>query len=202
MPAALIGWLLLAVGGVGLYSVATNKRITDVFAHSLKPGIAVKPIDPGYIVSTTDSGTTAASSPGGSTYNSQVPTGSAASTAIAYAQAQLGKSYIFGTAGPNHFDCSGLTMQAIKAAGGPLLPHNSWAQWVATRSRAIPFTGTIPPGALVFYGTGGKTALIHHVALSIGGGNMIEAPHTGDVVKVAAITSVSGLCAATLPLGA
>ncbi len=103
------------------------------------------------------------------------PSGGAA-TAVAYARAQLGKPYVFATAGPDTFDCSGLTMAAW-AAAGVRMPHYSGSQ--ATMFAKVGWDQLQPGDIVVFYGD------LHHVGLYIGGGMMIHAPQTGDVVKIA-----------------
>jgi peptidoglycan DL-endopeptidase CwlO len=105
--------------------------------------------------------------------------GGGAATAIAYARAQLGKPYRYAAAGPDAFDCSGLTMRAWGAAGVSM-PHYSGAQY--TRFPKVPLNA-MQPGDLVFWGPGGS----EHVGLYIGGGQMIAAPRTGDVVKIQAV---------------
>ena len=104
-----------------------------------------------------------------------------AALAIQYALAQQGKSYVWGSTGPRTFDCSGLTMRAWQA-GGVSLEHSSRQQYkqVTKVSRSA-----MEPGDLVFYG--GSAATIHHVALYIGGGQVVHAPESGDVVKVASV---------------
>lgn len=100
--------------------------------------------------------------------------GSVASIAIAAAQSQLGVPYVWGGASPGGgFDCSGLTMWAYGRAGISL-PHYTGAQ--ERVGRVVPLS-QIQPGDLVFYWNGG------HVALYVGGGSVIHAPHTGDVVR-------------------
>jgi peptidoglycan DL-endopeptidase CwlO len=117
---------------------------------------------------------------GGPAPSANVPVnGGGASAAIAYARAQLGKPYCYAGAGPACFDCSGLTMRAWGAAGVSM-PHYSGAQY--SRFPKVPL-GAMQPGDLVFWGPGGSD----HVALYIGGGQMIAAPHTGDVVKIQAV---------------
>ncbi len=106
---------------------------------------------------------------------------------IAFARAQLGKPYVWAGAGPNVWDCSGLTMVAWRQAGVNL-SHYAPTQYTATAHIPI---AQLQPGDLVFYGTSGATS--HHVALYIGGGMMIQAPHTGDVVKISSIYSMSDL---------
>jgi cell wall-associated NlpC family hydrolase len=105
--------------------------------------------------------------------------GGGAAAAIAYARAQLGKPYCFAGAGPSCFDCSGLTMRAWGAAGVSM-PHYSGAQY--SMFPHVPLNA-MQPGDLVFWGPGGS----QHVGLYIGGGQMIAAPHTGDVVKIQAV---------------
>lgn len=117
--------------------------------------------------------------PGPLTRPPPVASASGAQAALAYARAQLGKPYVYGAAGPNSFDCSGLTMRAW-AAGGVSLPHNAAAQYGTVRH--IPF-GSLQPGDLVF------ESGLGHVGIYIGGGQMIAAPHSGDVVKISAMWS-------------
>ena len=101
---------------------------------------------------------------------------SGASAAIAEARRQIGKPYSYGAAGPNSFDCSGLTMWAWRA-GGRSLPHSSQSQY-ASLPHVNP--SSAQPGDLFFFGSP-----IHHVGLYIGGGQMIEAPHSGTTVRYA-----------------
>lgn len=110
------------------------------------------------------------SSSGGS---SGAPT-SAAGQAVAYAKAQLGKPYVWSTEGPGTFDCSGLTMAAWRSAGVSI-PRVSRAQYGIGRHVS---RSALEPGDLVFFGSP-----IHHVGMYVGGGMMIEAPYTGQVVR-------------------
>ncbi|MFL6109997.1 MAG: C40 family peptidase, partial [Catenulispora sp.] len=114
----------------------------------------------------------------------QMPKGTSdeAKAAIEFARKQLGEPYVWAAAGPNAWDCSGLTMMAWRQ-GGIFLPHYSAAQYQQT----VHITAAqLKPGDLVFWGTSPNT--IHHVALYIGKQDgvdvIIQAPHTGDVVKV------------------
>jgi cell wall-associated NlpC family hydrolase len=99
--------------------------------------------------------------------------------AIAYAKAQLGKPYQWGAAGPDSFDCSGLTLQAW-ARGGKSLPHYSVAQFAQSTRVSM---ADARPGDLLFWSSNGAPSGIHHVALYLGGGQFIEAPHTGANVR-------------------
>ena len=75
--------------------------------------------------------------------------GNGAQRAVAYAKAQLGKPYLWAAAGPNAFDCSGLTMMAW-APGGKSLPHWSVAQFQQSTRIGV---GSLRPGDLVFWGS-------------------------------------------------
>ena len=111
------------------------------------------------------------------------PSASAAQRAIDYARAQLGKPYQWGAAGPDAFDCSGLTMRAWQA-GGENLPH-----WSVAQARAVTRVSyaNIRPGDLVFWSDDGQASGTYHVGLYIGGGKMIHAPRPGKVVEVQSV---------------
>jgi cell wall-associated NlpC family hydrolase len=98
--------------------------------------------------------------------------------AVAYAAAQLGKPYVYAGAGPDVFDCSGLTMMAWKQAGVSM-QHGSQSQYMSFPH--IPLD-QLQPGDLVFFGDSGPTN--HHVGMVIGPGIMIDAPHTGAFVEI------------------
>lgn len=112
--------------------------------------------------------------------NLPAPSGGAAG-AIAYAQAQIGKPYVYAGDGPGSFDCSGLTMMAW-AQGGVGMSHGSQSQWASFPKVPIP---QLQPGDLVFFGSSGPSN--HHVGIYIGNGTMIEAPHTGAFVRYSSI---------------
>jgi peptidoglycan DL-endopeptidase CwlO len=108
---------------------------------------------------------------------------SGAQAAIAFARAQLGEPYVWGAAGPNAWDCSGLTMGAW-GAGGRSLPHYSVAQY----EQSTPISASsLQPGDLLFWGSSSDPSSIFHVALYIGAGQMIHAPRTGEPVQVASM---------------
>jgi peptidoglycan DL-endopeptidase CwlO len=104
-----------------------------------------------------------------------------ASTAIAFALREVGKPYVWGGTGPNTYDCSGLMLRAFQAAGINL-PRVSRQQFYAG--------GHVPvqqaqPGDLLFYATDpSDPSTIHHVTLYLGDGQMVEAPYTGEQVRV------------------
>jgi cell wall-associated NlpC family hydrolase len=101
-----------------------------------------------------------------------------AQVAVDTAKAQIGKPYRYAGAGPDSFDCSGLT-QFAWAAAGVSLPHSSRAQYASLPHVAME---ELAPGDLVFYGSP-----IHHVGVYVGNGAYVHAPQTGDTVKVASI---------------
>lgn len=98
-----------------------------------------------------------------------------AGAAVDAALSQVGKPYQWGAAGPSSYDCSGLTMWAW-AHAGVALPHNSGMQYNATPRVA---RSDWEPGDLLFFGSP-----IHHVAMYIGNGQMVEAPYSGQQVRV------------------
>jgi cell wall-associated NlpC family hydrolase len=100
--------------------------------------------------------------------------------AIATAEAQIGKPYQWGGAGPNSYDCSGLVMVAW-AAGGVQFPHLAQDQYDMTARLQI---SQLLPGDLVFFGTPDN---VGHVGLYIGGGEMVDAPETGQNVQIQSI---------------
>lgn len=91
--------------------------------------------------------------------------GGPAGTAIKFACSQIGKRYVFATAGPNTYDCSGLVLAAW-AKAGVYLPHQSRAQRAVTTSIS---RSQLQVGDLVFY-----YSPIHHVALYIGKVNGVD----------------------------
>lgn len=90
-----------------------------------------------------------------------------AAAAVAYAKAQVGKGYRFATAGPDTFDCSGLTAAAW-ARGGVSLVRYSGAQYQQTIRIG---RGDLQPGDLIFYGPNASD----HVAMYVGGGMVVSA---------------------------
>jgi cell wall-associated NlpC family hydrolase len=114
------------------------------------------------------------------------PPNQVVATAIAYAQQQIGKPYLWGGTGPDAFDCSGLVMMSYLTAGVSIA-RTSEAQW-ATEVR-VP-AGQEEPGDLVFFaGSDGTVSSPGHVGLVIGHGMMIEAYATGFPIRVASYTN-------------
>jgi cell wall-associated NlpC family hydrolase len=113
-------------------------------------------------------------------------TSSQVATAIAYAKAQLGKAYVFGAAGPNAFDCSGLMMASYSAAGVYIGGHSVRWQWdYLTGEGHTAALSQARPGDILFYHNG--TDGYYHDAMYIGGGMMLEAPNPSATVRIVAV---------------
>ena len=111
-----------------------------------------------------------------------VPTTAAVrgAAAVAFAKAQLGKPYKYGSSGPGSFDCSGLTLSAWKAAG-VTLPRTSQQQFAIGTKVA---KADLRPGDLVFFYSSKPT----HVAIYVGDGVLIHAPRAGKDVEYSKLT--------------
>lgn len=103
------------------------------------------------------------------------PSSGGAQAAIAFARAQIGDPYVWGGAGPDSWDCSGLTMGAW-ARGGKSLPHYSVAQYEQSTPISI---DELRPGDLIFWGSSSDPSSIYHEAIYTGNGMMVHAPRTG-----------------------
>ncbi|MEN9687496.1 MAG: hypothetical protein RL381_508 [Actinomycetota bacterium] len=115
--------------------------------------------------------------------------------AVAYAKKQVlaRKPYIWGTQGPNSFDCSGLVFASYRAAG------LSWPNWdrlnsalYAGYTKHVALT-ELQPGDLLFYSYKGTISTIHHITIYAGGGMMWEANSKGRGLLYSNIYSVKGL---------
>lgn len=121
-----------------------------------------------------------------------------AAMAIATARTRLGAPYVWGGSGPDVFDCSGL-VQWSYAHAGLQLPRVAADQYNVGQHVDL---NQLEPGDLLFWATDiSNPATIHHVAMYIGGGMMIAAPHTGTVVQIQPVY-LSGYIGATRPYAA
>ena len=102
-----------------------------------------------------------------------------AGAAIGFARAQIGEPYRWGAAGPSAWDCSGLTMGAWQR--GRQVPART-TPWRSTKQSTPISPGSLQPGDLLFWGSSSSPSSIYHVALYVGGGQMIHAPRTGRPV--------------------
>ena len=132
---------------------------------------------------------------GGAPTADMTPPNPTVATMLAAAKSKLGDPYLWGGTGPDAYDCSGLTQFAYGAAGIPL-PRVAADQWNVGTHVGL---AELLPGDLLFWATDTTDpTTIHHVAIYIGGGMMIAAPHTGDVVKVEPVY-MDGFIGATRP---
>ncbi len=147
-------------------SVADLLAVNGLQRHSV--------IHPGTTLKVPAGGHVPAGAP--ATGNSQVD------TVIAFARAQLGEPYRFNAAGPDAWDCSGLTLAAY-AKIGVKLPHYSAAQ--AKLGTAVDWRNSpIRPGDLVFLESSKGSGVISHVGIAISATQWIQAPQAGDVVRI------------------
>ncbi len=105
--------------------------------------------------------------------------GPVANRAIGFAAGRIGTPYEWGGDGADgRFDCSGLTQAAFRS-GGVQLPRTAAEQWW---TGSHPASGSEQPGDLVFFG--GTPDSISHVGIVVGNGLMVDAPHTGAVIRI------------------
>jgi cell wall-associated NlpC family hydrolase len=108
-----------------------------------------------------------------------VPSSDQAAVAVRAAMSQIGKPYVWAGSGPASYDCSGLTMSSWRQAG-VLMGHSAADQYASFKHVS---TDQLQPGDLVFFGHP-----IHHVGMYVGGGMMVHAPETGELVQVSPVS--------------
>lgn len=109
--------------------------------------------------------------------NVTVPSAGNAQAILNEAYNHLGKAYVYGATGPSNFDCSGFTQYVYRKAAGVDITRTTYSQIGV----GVPVSqDQLQPGDLVFTHAG-------HVGIYVGGGSMIHAPQTGDVVKVSSV---------------
>lgn len=114
-----------------------------------------------------------------------LPANQAAASAITFALGEQGKPYVWGATGPNSYDCSGLMLRAYEAAG-ITLDRVSRDQY---RDGAMLPARTAQPGDLLFWGYDPSNPnTIHHVAMYLGDGKIVEAQQTGVPVHVRSVS--------------
>jgi peptidoglycan DL-endopeptidase CwlO len=153
----------------------TDEERQRIAAEEARQAAAAKQAAEGGTATTTPSTTTT------TTDDPSVAGSGRAAKAIAFAKAQLGKPYRFAAAGPGAYDCSGLTLASWRAAGVSV-PRTSQAQYGAGKAVA---KSDLQPGDLVFFYSG-----ISHVAIYVGNGTIIHAPHPGSSVRYAKLDSM------------
>ena len=109
-------------------------------------------------------------------------------TVIRWAVAQLGKPYVYGSSGPNSFDCSGLTYFCFKKVG-ITLPRSAYdVGYSNSLGERIPYE-ELRRGDVVCFNTIADSDLSDHVGIYLGNGLFIHSPHTGSNVLIASMTS-------------
>ncbi len=116
--------------------------------------------------------------------------GNAPSSVVDVALAQVGKEYVYGTAGPNTFDCSGLVSYSY-AQVGYSITHWSQGQFnlVQSKGHLVRSASSLKPGDLVFWGYSASS--IYHVGIYIGGGRYVHASMPGVGVVTATLNTGS-----------
>lgn len=102
-----------------------------------------------------------------------------AQSVVDLALKQKGKPYVYGASGPNSFDCSGLVYYCYQNALGVTLPRTTSDQIKTGKAISM---NSLEPGDLIFPHSG-------HVQIYVGNGQVIHAPNSGDVVKIANLPS-------------
>lgn len=119
-----------------------------------------------------------------------------AQAALKFAQAQVGKPYVYGAEGPGSYDCSGLTMASYDAAALPL-PRVAADQYAA--GPHVPLSH-VQQGDLLFFASDvANPATTYHAAIYVGNGQVLNAPHTGTDVQVENLWSTDLLPQAVRP---
>jgi cell wall-associated NlpC family hydrolase len=125
-----------------------------------------------------------AASRGASTNTAGMQASPDALAAVAFALSQLGKPYAWAEEGPNSYDCSGLVYAAYLSVGVKL-PRVANNQYGAGQPV---LASQLLPGDLIFFSTNPSDwRQIHHVAMYIGNGKVVQAPTFGDVVKISPV---------------
>lgn len=118
-----------------------------------------------------------------------MPPGTPHPEVVGVAYDQLGKPYVWGATGPNSFDCSGLTSYCWRVGAGIDIPRNSYGQMTLP---SVPIAAMMPGDIIGFRGWG-------HVGLYIGNNQFIQAPSSGDVVKITNLSSRRDFAGAVRP---
>lgn len=166
----MLTWLMVGGGGMLLYSAIRQRSPLNVLAD---------------VIGGQHGGTDGTPMSGSSVIASgPLQTGSIGA-AIKFAKDQLGDPYVGGANGPNAWDCSSL-VQAAYAAAGITIPRTTFDQVKVGQPVAY---SDLRPGDLIFTegtGSSGESEQFGHVGMYLGAGQWIEAPHTGDHVKIVA----------------
>ncbi len=114
------------------------------------------------------------------------PNGTLVEKAIDFAKAQLGERYVLGGAGPDVWDCSGITMKSYAAAGVYIGWHSATAQFnvLASQRKLVPFQDAQRGDLIWWTRSSNFSGDKYHVAIYLGDGMMLEAPNPARTVRV------------------
>jgi peptidoglycan DL-endopeptidase RipA len=184
----------LLYGAQGAAAAAAAAEAATAAAQARPPA----PSTPSAGSSSPSSWPSGGGSPTGTETTAGEPTGSVVQRAIAAAKSQRGLPYSWGGGNANGptwgippdtgvfgFDCSGLTEYAY-AQAGVRIGGTSREQYWRFRDRTVA-ADDLQPGDLVFWGETADYTSIYHVALYIGGGQVVQAPQSGDVVRISSM---------------
>ena len=165
-----------------LTTLSLNAKVTGVAINADKTWIRLKNDSGSYgyvqansVATTPDSGSTDSAT---------------VNKVIALAKAQSGKPYVYGTTGPNFFDCSGFTYYVFKNAAGITLKRTSESQGYDSSYTKISAISNLKVGDLVFFNTNSDDAdLCDHVGIYLGSGSFIHASSAGGKVITSSLNS-------------
>jgi len=168
--------------------IASKHKVTLSALLSVNKFTRSSVIVPGQVINLPVGSTvTATPAPAPAATSTGTPGDSKIQAVVDFAVAQVGKPYVFNTAGPATYDCSGLT-KASYATVGVKLPHQSLLQ--SKLGVAIDWKTTpIQAGDLIFTFSSANPTQISHVGIAISATQWVEAPNSGTVVRVSRIPS-------------
>ena len=168
--------------------IASKHKVTLSALLSVNKFTRSSVIVPGQVINLPVGSTvTATPAPAPAATSTGTPGDSKIQAVVDFAVAQVGKPYVFNTAGPATYDCSGLT-KASYATVGVKLPHQSLLQ--SKLGVAIDWKTTpIQAGDLIFTYSSANPTQISHVGIAISATQWVEAPNSGTVVRVSRIPS-------------
>lgn len=180
----------IRAAGVGVASVDSNGNpttwlVSDISRSLFLPDATIQALQAQQFLTEDQLGNTVASTSANSQSAASTPAdrgSAAAGQAVGFALAQVGKPYIWGGTGPGGYDCSGLCYAAYQTAG-VTIPRTSEEQWFNIPT-VVNDMSTVQPGDLIFYNMGEDGIPgPGHVVMYIGGGNVVEAAHTGTLIS-------------------